>query len=127
MIKRYKNIAQSRTGIKPPLNSFPQVIKLEYEAYEPMAMKELRNVCSKVRSQWDVERIAIYHRLGTVPVAEASVVIAISSPHRRESLEATQFAIETLKRTVPIWKKEIYDTKESQWKENKECSWSTSK
>ncbi|XP_012256802.2 molybdopterin synthase catalytic subunit-like isoform X2 [Athalia rosae] len=102
-----------------------KVIKLEYEAYEPMALKELQNVCSKVRSQWDVERIAIFHRLGVVPVTEASVVIAISSPHRQESLQATQLAIDMLKSSVPIWKKEIYDTNESEWKQNKECSWST--
>ncbi|XP_046422745.1 molybdopterin synthase catalytic subunit isoform X1 [Neodiprion fabricii] len=104
-----------------------KVVKLEYEAYQPMALKELENVCSKIRSQWDVERIAIYHRLGVVSVTEASVVIAISSSHRQESLQATQFAIDMLKSTVPIWKKEIYDNHKSQWKENKECSWSTSR
>ena len=102
-------------------------MKLEYEAYEPMAVKEMQAVCNKIRSQWNVENIAIYHRLGEVPVMEASIIIAVSSPHRQESLEAVQFAIDTVKTTVPIWKKEVYENDESQWKENKECPWSKSK
>ncbi|KAK9299711.1 hypothetical protein QLX08_007342 [Tetragonisca angustula] len=101
-----------------------KVLKLEYEAYEPMALKEMNNICSKIRSQWKVHHIAIYHRLGEVPVSEASIVIAISSPHREESLKAVEYAINSLKASVPIWKKEVYDTQESQWKENKECAWS---
>lgn len=101
-----------------------KVIKLEYEAYEPMALKEMNNICAKVRSQWNIENIAIYHRLGEVPVSEASVVIAVSSPHRQESLKAVEYAINTLKASVPIWKKEVYDVEEPKWKENKECTWS---
>ncbi|XP_033217682.1 molybdopterin synthase catalytic subunit isoform X2 [Belonocnema kinseyi] len=101
------------------------VLKLEYEAYEPMALKEMKNLCAKVRSQWEVDRIAIFHRLGEVPVSEVSVVIAISSAHRKESLEAVNNAIDMLKASVPIWKKEIYAKEEPQWKENKECSWSS--
>ncbi|XP_047353890.1 molybdopterin synthase catalytic subunit-like isoform X1 [Vespa velutina] len=104
-----------------------KVIKLEYEAYEPMALKEMNNICAKIRSQWNIEHIAIYHRLGEVPVTEASVVIAVSSPHRQESLRAVEYAINTLKASVPIWKKEIYDIEEPKWKENKECIWSNSK
>ncbi|KAL7301429.1 hypothetical protein TKK_0005870 [Trichogramma kaykai] len=102
-----------------------KVIKLEYEAYKPMALKQMRAVCSKIRSQWSVEKIAIYHRLGEVPVKEASIVIAISSPHRQESLLAVQYAIDAVKTSVPIWKKEIYAGHRPQWKENKECAWST--
>lgn len=92
-----------------------------------MAVKELQSVCNKIRSQWNVEKIAVYHRLGEVPVMEASIVIAISSSHRQESLQAVQFAIDAVKTSVPIWKKEIYENDEPQWKENKECSWATSK
>ena len=88
-----------------------------------MAMKELQAVCDKIRMQWDVERIAIYHRLGEVPTMEASIGIAISSPHRQESLQAVQYAIDAVKTSVPIWKKEIYEGHEPQWKENKECTW----
>ena len=101
-----------------------KVLRLEYEAYEPMALKEMNSICSKIRSQWNVHRIAIYHRLGEVPVSKASVVIAISSPHREESLKAVEYAINSLKASVPIWKKEVYDTQETQWKENQECTWS---
>lgn len=92
-----------------------------------MALKELQTVCNKVRLQWNVEKIAIFHRLGEVPVTEASIAIAISSPHRKESLQAVQFAIDAVKTSVPIWKKEIYENDESEWKENKECFWTTSK
>ena len=92
-----------------------------------MAIKEMKNLCAKVRSQWEVDRIAIFHRLGEVPVSEASVVIAISSAHRKESLEAVSNAIDMLKASVPIWKKEIYAKEEAKWKENKECSWSSCK
>ena len=64
------------------------VVKLEYEAYEPMAAKEIQKICEAVRLQWPgVHKISIHHRLGVVKVKEASVVIAVSSPHRKESLE----------------------------------------
>lgn len=92
-----------------------------------MAIKALTKICDDIRSRWpDVKHIAIYHRLGVVPVKECSVVIAVSSPHRQSSLEAVQLAIEDLKKTVPIWKKEIYggaNEGSSVWKENKECKW----
>lgn len=88
-------------------------------------MKELQAVCNKVRLQWNVERIAIFHRLGEVPVKEASIAIVISSPHRKESLQAVQFAIDEVKTSVPIWKKEIYENDEPEWKENKECFWTS--
>jgi len=102
-----------------------KVVQLEYEAYEPMALEEMRKICLTVRNKWSVEHIAFVHRLGIVPVKEASIVVAISSPHRKESLEAVQFAIDELKASVPIWKKEVYDEQYSaQWKANPECSWS---
>jgi molybdopterin synthase catalytic subunit len=92
-----------------------------------MAKKEMLGICSQIRERWpDVKNIAIFHRLGVVPVKEASVVIAISSPHRRDSLDAVSFTIEQLKKSVPIFKKEIYKDPgvQSEWKENKECLWS---
>jgi molybdopterin synthase catalytic subunit len=61
--------------------------------------------------------------LGIVPVMEASVVIAVSSPHRAESLQAVQYAIDTIKSLTPIWKKEVYASGQPEWKENKECAW----
>ncbi|KAK9877310.1 hypothetical protein WA026_017702 [Henosepilachna vigintioctopunctata] len=102
------------------------VLSLEYEAYEKMALKVLTNLSNEIRNQWkSVENIAIYHRLGTVPVKEASVIIAVSSPHRVEAMKATEWCIEQLKKSVPIWKKEIYKENLSEWKENKECTWSS--
>ena len=75
-----------------------KVLRLEYEAYVPMAKKELVKLCERMRSKWPgIEACAIHHRIGTVPVTEASVVIAVSSPHRKESLEAVAWAIDNLK------------------------------
>ncbi|XP_028399025.1 molybdopterin synthase catalytic subunit-like isoform X2 [Dendronephthya gigantea] len=98
-----------------------RVVRLEYEAYEPMAKKELAKICQDIHKKWNVLKIAIVHRIGLVPISEASVVIAISSVHRKESLEAVQYCIDTLKATVPIWKKEVYDDGQSTWKENSDC------
>lgn len=104
-----------------------QVLKLEYEAYEPMAKKKMLEICASIRQQWKVHKIAIVHRIGVVPVKEASIIIAVSSPHRKESLEAVHYAIDTLKAVVPIWKKEVYTDDTTTWKQNKECAWSEAK
>ena len=105
-----------------------KVIRLDYEAYIPMAEKKIKQLCDNIRSKWPgkIHHIAIHHRLGRVEPTEASVIIAITSAHRKESLDAVQYAIDTLKATVPIWKKEIYGNDDSvpKWKENKECVWS---
>eukprot|EP01125_Pyxidicula_operculata_P017452 TRINITY_DN610_c3_g1_i1.p2 TRINITY_DN610_c3_g1~~TRINITY_DN610_c3_g1_i1.p2 ORF type:complete len:186 (+),score=37.37 TRINITY_DN610_c3_g1_i1:809-1366(+) len=97
-----------------------KVLKLEYEAYTPMAVKELKKICQLIRSKWDVRHISMHHKTGLVPIGEASVIIAISSIHRSESLEAVHFAIDELKVTVPIWKQEFYEDG-SVWKGNAEC------
>lgn len=100
-----------------------KVISLEYEAYLPMAENEIRKICNDIRQKWPVRHIAVFHRLGLVPVSEASTVIAVSSAHRAVSLEAVSYAIDSLKAKVPIWKKEIYEESTSSWKRNKECFW----
>jgi molybdopterin synthase catalytic subunit len=85
------------------------VDRLEYEAYAPMAVREIGRVCAVARLKWPgLVGVAVYHRLGVVPVGESSIVIAASSPHRREALEAVAYTIDTVKATVPIWKKEFY-------------------
>ena len=81
---------------------------LEYEAYEPMALKKLRDIEGEIRAKFHVHRIAIVHRLGRLEIGETSVLIAVSSPHRRAAFDACRFAIDALKRTVPIWKKEYF-------------------
>jgi molybdopterin synthase catalytic subunit len=87
-----------------------------------MAEKELQSICHEMRRQWPtVMFIAMLHRLGVVPIKEASVIIAVSSPHRQESLDAVQYGIDALKARVPIWKVETYEgTKDHVWKENAE-------
>ena len=84
------------------------VERLEYEAYEQMAIKEMAKIANLAKEKWPVENIVIYHRQGTLKVGEAAVLIAVSTPHRKESFEACQFIIDTLKQTVPIWKKEVF-------------------
>ncbi|XP_004703679.1 molybdopterin synthase catalytic subunit [Echinops telfairi] len=103
-----------------------RVVSLEYEAYLPMAEKEVRTICADIRQKWPVRHIAVFHRLGLVPVSEASIIIAVSSAHRAASLEAVSYAIDALKAKVPIWKKEMYGESSSSWKGNKECFWATS-
>ncbi len=97
---------------------------LFYEAYPPMALKELARLESEVRARWQIEAMAITHRIGRVEVGEASVVIAVSSPHRREAIEACHYAIDRLKQTVPIWKKEYWEGGEI-WIENAQGSYIT--
>ena len=82
---------------------------LEYHAYEPMALKTLGDLCERTRGQFAIRDIAIVHRLGRVELGECSVAIIVASAHRPAAFEACRFAIETLKKTVPIWKKEFYD------------------
>ncbi|KAL1512533.1 hypothetical protein ABEB36_002114 [Hypothenemus hampei] len=97
------------------------VLDLEYEAYETMGLKAMEKICVDVRKEWqDIENIAIYHRLGRVMIKEVSVIIAVSAPHRAEALKATDFCINRLKQSVPIWKKETYADNAATWKENKE-------
>jgi molybdopterin synthase catalytic subunit len=90
-------------------NEGRRVIRLEYEAYEEMARAELRKLGEAAAETWPVKKVAITHRIGVVPIEEASVVIAVSSAHRRAAFEACQFLIDRLKEVVPIWKKEFYE------------------
>jgi molybdopterin converting factor subunit 1 len=84
------------------------VIRLEYEAYEGMAEAEMERIASVLKERYKLVDVAIHHRVGVVGVGETSVVIAISSAHRADALAACSEAIDTLKGTVPLWKKEIY-------------------
>lgn len=87
-----------------------KVKRLEYECYQEMALSEMRKLCHEARRKYDqLGKIAITHRIGEVPVTEKSVVIVTSSPHRKEAINATEFLIDRLKSTVPIWKKVVYD------------------
>src|SRR5437588_9354618 len=82
---------------------------LDYEAYESMALANMREIASQLREKYRIYRVAIVHRLGRLQIEETSVFIAVSAPHRAAAFDACRFAIDTLKRTVPIWKKEYFE------------------
>jgi molybdopterin synthase catalytic subunit len=83
-----------------------QVSYLEYNAYVPMAVKQMTRIAEEAEGKWGC-MIAIQHRIGRIELGEASVVIAVGSPHRAEAFEACRWCIDTLKETVPIWKREV--------------------
>ena len=86
-----------------------EVVRLEYEAYEGMAENVMADLAGRLRERYDLCAIAITHRVGVCEIGEASVVIAVSAPHRQDALAACKDAIDTLKETVPLWKKEVYE------------------
>ncbi len=81
---------------------------LVYEGYEPMALKEMEKLILKAHEEFEIANVGIVHRLGKMEIGETSVVISVSSPHRRAAFAACEWLIKELKRTVPIWKKEVY-------------------
>lgn len=83
---------------------------LEYESYVPMAEQEMRAIADQVRKRWGEVRLAMAHRVGRLEVGDAAVMLAAAAPHRADAFEACRFAIDTLKRTVPIWKKEFAES-----------------
>jgi molybdopterin synthase catalytic subunit len=88
----------------------PGVSELEYEAYEEEVSVRLVEIAAEARRRWaDLGRVAVLHRVGTLAVGETSVLIAVSAPHRAEAFEAARFCIDTLKTTVPIWKRETWE------------------
>ena len=82
---------------------------LDYEAYESMALAKMKDIAAEIHAKFPIHRVAIAHRLGRLEIGETSVFIAVSSSHREAAFEACRFAIDTLKRTVPIWKKEYFE------------------
>ncbi|MGI9542231.1 MAG: molybdenum cofactor biosynthesis protein MoaE [Cyclobacteriaceae bacterium] len=86
-----------------------KVERLEYEAYDSMALSEMRKIADKAKAQWAIQKLVVIHRKGVLQIGEAAVVIAVATPHRQDSFEACKFTIDTLKETVPIWKKEVYE------------------
>lgn len=85
------------------------VERLEYEAYEAMAIEEMRRIGEEITRRWRVVAVSMVHRVGVVPVGEASVAVAVSAAHREEAFAACRYGIDTLKATVPIWKKEYFE------------------
>src|SRR5437588_11032039 len=84
-----------------------QVRYLEYDVYPEMAEQQIRSIVGEAERRWGVERVAVAHRFGRLEIGEASVIIVVATPHRAEAFEACRYIIDTLKTTVPIWKKTV--------------------
>ncbi len=85
------------------------VLRLEFETYEKMAVTEMDKIAAQAGEKWPVQKLIVHHRTGILKVGEAAVVIAVSAVHRAAAFEACRYMIDTLKQTVPIWKKEVFE------------------
>jgi molybdopterin synthase catalytic subunit len=99
-----------------------QTLKLAYEAHEEMAIKVLQQLEQHARTNWPIKHVAIVHRLGEVGVGEASVAVAVSSPHREASFQAAKWLIDTLKQDVPIWKQDFNVDGQGNWQHPSEAT-----
>jgi len=90
-------------------NQGRRVRYLEYDAYEPLALKSFERIAAEARARWPGVRLALHHRIGRLEIGEASVAIAAASPHRGNAYAACRYAIERVKQIAPIWKKEYFD------------------
>jgi molybdopterin synthase catalytic subunit len=106
-------------GVVRNENGGRPVLRLEYEAYEEMALPLMAEIEAEVKGRWPVTEVRMVHRLGPLAIGEASVAVAVASPHRAEAFAACRYAIDTLKAKVPIWKKEFY-ADGSLWLQNQE-------
>ena len=86
-----------------------KVQRLEFEAYDSMALREMQKIAAEALAKWPVHAIALHHRSGIVAIGEIAVIIAVSAAHRDAAFQACRFAIDTLKERVPIWKKEVFE------------------
>ncbi len=86
-----------------------QVLFLEYEAYEPLAVKAMERILAEAQEKWPATRLGLHHRIGRLALGEASIIIVGSSPHRADAFAATRYAIERVKQIVPIWKREHFE------------------
>ena len=86
-----------------------KVVQLAFESYVPMALKEMGKIADTLYQKWGILHLSIHHRVGVLEIGEIPVIIAVSTPHRQAAFEACQYAIDTLKETVTIWKKEIFE------------------
>ncbi len=86
-----------------------KVVLLDFSSYQPMALKEMQKIADKALTKFSIHKIAIHHMVGELNIGDIPVIIAVSSAHRKAAFEACQFAIDTLKETVPIWKKEHFE------------------
>ena len=99
----------SFAGLVRDHNQGRRVLFLEYEAYEPLAVKAMERIVEEARDAWPSTRLAMHHRTGRLDIGEASIIIAAASPHRADAFAACRYAIERVKQIVPIWKREHFD------------------
>lgn len=92
-----------------------KTLKLDYECYEKMAIKKMHQIRDQAMEQWPVNECSIVHRVGTIEIGESSIAVAVSTPHRVASFEAAQWLVDTLKKQVPIWKREYWADGTQQW------------
>ena len=91
------------------------VVALEYDAHPSLAEKKLREVAGEVRTRWPITAIAVLHRIGRLEIGETSLLVAVSSAHRQQAFEASQYAVDRIKQIVPVWKKEIWEDGSGEW------------
>jgi molybdopterin synthase catalytic subunit len=96
-------------GLVRDTNLGRKVLYLEYEAYEPLAIKALEQICDEAEREWPGVRLAVHHRIGRLAIGEASIVIAAASAHRAHAFAASRYVIERVKQIVPIWKHEFFE------------------
>ncbi|MFN4182846.1 MAG: molybdenum cofactor biosynthesis protein MoaE [bacterium] len=99
------------------------VERIDYEAYEPLALRQLEVIARQLEEKWGIQRVALVHRLGNLYPGEVSLLIALATPHRAEGFEAIRFALEQVKTIVPIWKKEYFSSKDAIWVEGHPFQW----
>lgn len=102
-------------GIVRDASGGRRVTRLDYEVYSEMAEIQMRRIAEEALGRWDLGSVVILHRVGELAVGEISVIIAVAAPHRSEAFDACEFLIDTLKQTVPIWKKEYFEDGTSAW------------
>lgn len=109
-ITTFEGVTRSETD---PVHG--RLVRLDYEAYMPMAQNKLEQLAADAATRWEAGRVVVIHRIGSVPVGEMSVMIAVACPHRAESFDAARWLIDTLKKDVPIWKRDVYDDGFARW------------
>ncbi|MEM9986613.1 MAG: molybdenum cofactor biosynthesis protein MoaE [Bacteroidota bacterium] len=101
-VNLFVGTVRDHTGDRP-------VVKLDFEAYEKMALTEMKKIAVEAQIRWPIAKLVIHHRTGELRIGEIAVIIAVATPHRKASFEAVEYVIDTLKQTVPIWKKEFFE------------------
>lgn len=102
-------------GITRQWTAGQETVRLEYDGYPSMALKEMKRLADEACTQWPVEKVCLLHRLGVVEVSEASVIIGVATPHRADAFAACRFLIDSLKNQVPIWKREVFADGSTAW------------